>query len=295
MAPEIMGIVTRVGPKVTTLKVGDRAGVGAQVDSCRTCKQCTHDNETYCPNYQVDTYGSRWPNSDVVSQGGYGAAVRVPEHWVFPIPEKLDTNKAAPLLCAGITVFSPLVRNGAGPGKKVGVVGIGGLGHLAILFSKALGAETWAISRSRSKEADSKKLGADGYIATAEDGWERPHKFSFDLIICCANSSTNFDMNKYLSLMDVHGRWIGVGMPEEEGFEIKNQGLIANGVLMGSSHIGNRKETLQMLQLAAEKDIYPWVEEVPISKENLTTIVNRMKKGDVHYRFTLTDYGKQFG
>ncbi|KAK2743656.1 hypothetical protein FQN57_004765 [Myotisia sp. PD_48] len=292
---EIVGTVVRTGAKVTSVKEGQRVGVGAQVYSCGDCKQCKNDNETYCPNIIIDTYGSKWPKTGVVSQGGYGSHVRVNEHWVFPIPEQLPTNAVAPMLCAGLTAYSPLVRNGCGPGKKVGIVGLGGIGHFGVMFAKALGAETWVISRTRAKEADAKKLGADGFIATAEEGWEVPHKFSFDIIVNCANSTKNFDINKYLSLMDVHGRWVSVGLPEEDGPVIKPQSLIANGVLMGASHLGSRKEMLSMLQLAADKGLKGWVEEVQIGEDNLRDVVNRMKKGDVHYRFTLTGYEKVFG
>lgn len=198
------------------------------------------------------------------------------------------------MLCAGLTAYSPLVRNGAGPGKKVGIVGLGGIGHFGLMFAKALGAETWAISRSRDKEADARALGADGYIATAEEGWEKEHLCSFDLIVNCANSSKGFDLAKYLSMMDVHGRWISVGMPEEEGQVIKAQNLIANGVLIGASHLGSRREMLEMLQLAAEKGLKGWVEELPIGEEGLREAMQRMKKGDVRYRFTMTGYEKVF-
>lgn len=242
----------------------------------------------------IDTYGSKWPDSGIVSQGGYSSHVRTHEHWVFPIPEKLESNLAAPMLCAGLTAFSPLVRNGAGPGKKVGIVGIGGIGHFGIMFAKALGAETWAISRSRAKEADARKIGADGFIATGEEGWEKGHQYSFDVIINCANSSKGFDLAKYLSLMDVHGRWISVGLPEEEGQEIKAQNLISNGVLIGASHLGSRKEMLQMLQLAADKGLKSWVQEIPIGEAGLKEAMERMTKGDVRYRFTLTGYDKAF-
>jgi len=295
MHPEIIGKAIRVGPKVTLIKEGQRVGVGAQVYSCGTCKQCKNDNETYCQYNLINTYGSKWPDTGIVSQGGYASHIRVHEHWVFPIPEKLETKLAAPMLCAGITVYSPLVRNGCGPGKKVGIVGLGGLGHFGIMFAKALGAETWAISRTRAKEEDAKKLGADGFIATSEEGWEKPHLCSFDLIVNCANSSKNFDLAKYLSMMDVHGHFISVGLPEEEGQVIKAQNLISNGVLIGATHLGSRREMLQMLQLAADKDLKPWVEEVQIGEEGLKQAVTRMKKGDVRYRFTLTGYDKVFG
>ncbi|KAJ5541473.1 hypothetical protein N7494_006549 [Penicillium frequentans] len=295
ISPEIIGRAIRVGSKVTLIKEGQRVGVGAQSYSCGECKQCKNDNETYCPVQMMDTYGSEWPETGIVSQGGYSSHVRTHEHWVFPIPDALETNSVAPMLCAGLTAYSPLVRNGAGPGKKVGIVGLGGIGHFGIMFAKALGAEVWAISRSRAKEADALKLGADGYIATAEEGWEVPHKFSFDLIVNCANSSEGFDLARYLSMMDVHGRWISVGLPEEEGQVIKAQNLINNGVLIGASHLGSRKEMLEMLQLAADKGLKGWVEEIAIGEAGLKEAMQRMQKGDVHYRFTLTGYEKMFG
>ncbi|KAF5858520.1 hypothetical protein ETB97_004316 [Aspergillus alliaceus] len=292
---EIIGRAIRVGPKVTLIQEGQRVGVGAQSYSCGECKQCKNGNETYCPVLMIDTYGTEWPETGIVSQGGYSSHVRTHEHWVFPIPEQLESNLVAPMLCAGLTAYSPLVRNGAGPGKKVGIVGLGGIGHFGIMFAKALGAETWAISRSRAKEADARELGADGYIATAEEGWEKDHLCSFDLVINCASSSQGFDLAKYLSIMDVHGRWISVGLPEEEGQVIKAQNLIANGVLIGASHLGSRREMLDMLQLAADKGLRGWVEELQIGEEGLKEAMMRMKKGDVHYRFTLTGYDKVFG
>lgn len=294
MLSEIVGKAVQVGPKVTTVKPGQRVGVGAQVFSCGECKQCRNGNENYCQVNSIDTYGSRWPDTGIVSQGGYGSHVRVHEHWVFPIPDALESTNVAPMLCAGLTAYSPLVRHGAGPGKKVGIVGLGGIGHYGIMFAKALGAETWAISRSRAKEADARKLGADGYIATAEEGWEKEHLTSFDLIVNCANSSKGFDLARYLSMMDVHGRWISVGMPEEEGQVIKAQNLVSNGVLIGATHIGNRQEMLDMLKLAVDKGLRSHVEEIQIGEEGLAQAMQRMKKGDVRYRFALTGYDKHF-
>lgn len=242
----------------------------------------------------IGTYGDEWPETGIVSQGGYSSHVRTHEQWVFPIPGNLETNLVAPMLCAGITAYSPLVRNGAGPGKKVGIVGMGGIGHFGVMFAKALGAETWAISRSRSKEEDARNLGADGFIATGEEGWENDHLCSFDLVINCASSSKGFDLAKYLSIADVHGRWISLGLPEEEGQLIKAQNLIKNGVLIGASHLGSRREMLEMLQLAADKGLKGWVQEIQISEEGLKEAMVRMKAGEVHYRLTLTGYDKVF-
>ncbi|KAI9810476.1 MAG: hypothetical protein M1827_006252 [Pycnora praestabilis] len=291
---EIVGKAIRIGKKVTLIKEGERVGVGAQNYSCLECRQCKNDNETYCV-HQLNTYGSRWPDTGIVTTGGYASHIRTHEHWVFPIPEKLETNLVAPMLCAGLTAYSPLVRNGCGPGKKVGVVGLGGIGHFATLFAKALGAETYVISRSHAKEADAKKLGADGFIATADKDWAAPHHMTFDLIINTANSSKGFDLAAYLSLLDVHGHWISVGLPEEAGQEVKAQDLMSNGVLIGASHLGSRKEMLAMLKLAADKGIKSWVETIDISEEGLKEAVTRLKNTDVKYRFTLTGFEKQFG
>ncbi|KAH8673547.1 alcohol dehydrogenase-like protein [Xylariales sp. PMI_506] len=292
---EIVGKALRVGPKVTLVKPGQRVGVGAQSYSCLDCRQCKNDNETYCAK-QLDTYGAVWPDSGVVSQGGYSSHVRTHEFWTFPIPDALPSPEAAPMLCAGITMYSPLVRNGCGPGKKVAIVGLGGLGHFGVLFAKALGAETWVISRSHSKEEDAKKMGADGFLATADKDWNVPHKMTFDLIVSTANAfGPDFDLSGYLSLLDVHGKWISVGLPENESLQIMPQDLLKNGCLIGASHLGSRREMLEMLQLAADKGIKSWVETVPISADNLSKTMQRLHNNDVKYRFTMVDYDKAFG
>ena len=199
------------------------------------------------------------------------------------------------MLCAGITVYSPLKRFGAGPGKKVGIVGIGGLGHYGVQFAKALGAEVWAISRTRSKEEDAKKMGADGFLATNEKGWNEPHKMTFDLIINTANSFDGFDLSQYLSLLDIHGKWNSVGLPGGEGISIRNQDFISNGCFIGTSHLGSRKEMLEMLQLAADKNIKSWVQEIPISKEGLQKAMQNLEKSSVRYRSCMVNYDEAFG
>ena len=310
---EVVGKVLRVGDKVTLAKVGQRVGVGAQVWSCGDCRQCKNDNETYC-KHQVDAYGAKYPGAPetFVTQGGYSSHTRIHEYWyvnklkttyrntadffrVYPIPEAMASSDAAPMLCAGITVYSPLKRFGAGPGKKVGVVGIGGLGHYAVLFAKALGAETWAISRSRAKEADAKKMGADGFLATSEKAWNEPHKTSFDLIINTANSFDGFELSEYLSLLDVHGRWNSVGLPGGEGIKINNFDFISNGCFIGTSHLGSRREMLEMLDMAASKGIKSWVEEIPISREGLQKAMDKLQKSSVRYRSCMVGYDKAFG
>ncbi|KAK0389018.1 hypothetical protein NLU13_2595 [Sarocladium strictum] len=290
---EVVGKVVRVGSKVTLAKVGQRVGVGAQVYSCLKCKQCQNDNETYCV-HQIDTWGQEYLNTGHITQGGYSSHIRVHEYWVYPIPEKLQSAQAAPMLCAGITVYSPLKRFGAGPGKKVGIVGIGGLGHYGIIFAKAMGAEVWAISRSRSKEQDALKMGADGFIATSEKDWNVPHKMTFDLIVNTANATDGFDLNQYLSLLDVHGRWNSVGMPGGEGFNIRNQSFIENGCFIGSTHLGSRREMLEMLQLAADKGLQSWVEELPIGQPGLKEAMDKLKNSKARYRSCMVGYDKAF-
>ncbi|KAH7237199.1 chaperonin 10-like protein [Fusarium solani] len=289
---EIIGHVVKAGSKVTSVKVGQRVGVGAQIDSCRDCDACKSENENYCPEWK-DTYGSVYADG-TLAQGGYSSHIRAHEHYVYPIPEKLQTELAAPMLCAGLTAYSPLVRNGVGPGKTVGVIGIGGIGHFGILFAKALGANTIAISRSRAKEADARQLGADDFLATKEQDWNKPYARKLDFILSTASSAEGFELGDYLSLLKVHGRFVAVGLPEGTGWQVAPQSLIWNGCLIGSSHLGNRREVLEMLQLAADKDIKSWVETISISEKGVGEALDRLHNGDVRYRFTLVDYEKQF-
>ncbi|CAI4218077.1 unnamed protein product [Parascedosporium putredinis] len=181
------------------------------------------------------------------------------------------------------------------PRQKVGIVGIGGLGHFGVLFAKALGAEVWAISRTRAKEEDAKKMGATGLIATNEEGWSEPHSMTFDLIVNTANSFDGFQLSEYLSLLDVHGKWVSVGLPGGDGITIKNQDFLPNGCFIGSSHLGSRREMLEMLQLAADQKIKTWLEEVPISADNLKSSLLRLEHHDIKYRFCLTNYEDAFG
>lgn len=199
------------------------------------------------------------------------------------------------MLCAGLTAYSPLVRNGAGPGKKVGIVGVGGIGHFGIMWAKALGAEVWAISRSRSKEADARKMGADGFIATAEENWSEPHRMTFDLIVNTASSSDGFDLSSYLTMLDVHGKWVSVGLPGGGGFTVRNQDFIPNGCFIGSSHLGSRRETLEMLQLAADKKLHTWVEPIPIGSDGLKKAFQGVDASKVRYRYCMTNYEDAFG
>ncbi|KAG7844946.1 hypothetical protein KL941_003686 [Ogataea angusta] len=287
---EIIGEVIKVGDKVSTVKVGDRVGVGAQIYSCLDCETCKEDHENYCPK-RVGTYNSLYADG-TVTYGGYSSHIRAHEYFVFPIPDGLKTEDAAPMLCAGITTYAPLVENGCGPGKKVGIVGIGGLGHFAIMFAKALGAEVYTFSRTSKKAEDAKKLGSNHYIATYEEkDWAQKYAKKLDLIVSCGNSAQNFDLAGYLSCLKVHGKMISVGLPEEP-FTVSAMPFMRGGVFFGSSHLGNRPQMLDMLKLAAEKNLVAWTERLPVSESGIKEALERCHSGDVRYRFVLTDYDK---
>ena len=290
---EIIGRVVKLGPKCDSgLKIGDRVGIGAQVWSCLECKRCKNNNESYCPK-AIWTMGFPYPDG-YVSRGGFANYIRLHEHYAIPIPDNLDSAEAAPLMCGGITVFSPLLRNGCGPGKKVGILGIGGIGHMGVLFAKAMGAEVYAISRSNRKKEDAIKLGADHFIATKEEkDWAQKYFDTLDLLVICAGSFTEIDFVNLPKIMAVGGKIVSISVPKsDETFELTPISLI--GTSIGASVIGSPKEIRQMLELVSEKKIKPWVEKVPISEEGLATVYDRLNKGDVRYRFAMVDYDKHF-
>lgn len=291
---EVIGKVIRVGEECTTgIKVGDRVGVGAQVRSCLECRRCKEDNEPYCPKF-VTTYSQPYPEDGYVSQGGYASHIRLHEHFAIPIPESLEAAYTAPLLCGGGTVYSPLKRYGCGPGKKVGIVGIGGIGHMGILLAKAMGAEVYAISRSHAKEEAAKKLGADHYIATEDEGWELENFDKLDLIVLCASSLTDVDFTKLPKLLTVGGILASISVPAaHEKLNLSPFELM--GYKITESALASRKELIEMLNLVAEKNIKPWVEKLPIGAESVSEAFQRMESGDVRFRFTFTDFDKQFG
>lgn len=283
---EIVGKAVRVGKEVKNIKVGDRVGVGAQAQSCLECVDCKNGNMTYCKK-AVNTYGSIYPNQKDKSYGGYSNYNRTHSAFVVKIPEKIESADAAPMLCGGVTVYSPLVRNGCGPGKTVGIVGVGGLGHFGVLFAKALGADrVVGISRKNDKRDDVLKLGADKYIATGEDkDWAAENARTLDLIICTV-SSEKMPMTEYLSLLKVGGTFIQVGAPDGGNLPPINAfTLIANGIKVGGSLIGTPQEIEEMLQLAADKGIKPWIEVRPMKEANQAII--DFEKGLPRYRFVL--------
>jgi len=289
------------------VKVGDRVGVGAQVQACMECKQCKSGNENYCPN-QVDTYNAPYKmdlgHSDepmkingkqVFSQGGYSSHSRVHEYFVFPIPDSISSVDAGPMMCAGLTTFSPLYRAGCGPGKKIGILGIGGLGHFGILWAKAMGAEVWALSHTPNKKEAAMKLGADHFVLTSEKDWAEPLAFTFDFILNAADMTNEFDMATYMSTLNVNGVFHNVGLPDAPLPEMMAAIFAPNGALMGGSHIGARHECLAMLKLADEKKIKPMIETIDISEKGCKEAVEKVKVNDVRFRVTLTGFHKAFG
>ncbi|KAF2199400.1 cinnamyl alcohol dehydrogenase [Delitschia confertaspora ATCC 74209] len=296
---EIIGQVVRVGDAVTRVKLGDRVGVGAQNSSCNRadCEECSNGYESYCPQ-MVGTYNSALPTSTHPhekqgekhwTKGGYATHTRIPNsNFVFKIPDALESKHAAPMMCAGITLYSPLKRNGAGPGKRVGIVGIGGLGHFGLLFARALGCESVvAISRSSKKKADAEALGADGFIATSEDeNWGQTHAKTLDLIISTV-SEADMPLSSYLSLLRPHGTFVIVGAPEDKLPGFSAFSLIGKGVKICGSLIGAPAEIEEMLQLAADKKIVPWVEERPMSDANNAVV--DMVAGKARYRYVLSN------
>jgi alcohol dehydrogenase (NADP+) len=293
---EIVGQATRVGDQVKSIKVGDRVGVGAQIWACGKCNVCKDGHENYCPQ-QVDTYNAPYPKEagGVMAQGGYANKIRAIEQFVFPIPKEIPSIIAAPMMCAGLTTFAPLKSGGVGPGKKVAIMGIGGLGHFGILWAKALGAEVWALSHSPHKEADARKLGADHYVLTTEDNWWGDLAFTFDFILNAADMTNEFNLADIMSTLKVHGTFHNVGLPDKPLPELKAFDFAANSPRLTGSHIGNKQEMLEMLKLAAEKKITPMIETIQLSEEGCKEAVERVKTNKVHYRFTLTGFDKVFG
>ncbi|KAG7529693.1 hypothetical protein FFLO_05499 [Filobasidium floriforme] len=288
---EICGVAVRVGSKVTHIKEGDIVGVGAQCDSCNDCRECNKQKENRCTG-MVGTYGGKFkkegPAKDAKSYGGYASYNRSPGHFVVKIPDGLDPAFAAPMLCGGVTVYNPLVSNGAGPGVDVGVIGIGGLGHFALLFAKALGANVTAISHSERKKEDAMKLGASKFIATHSGGEQdfAPHARSLDLIIATTNDP-EMPLGGYLSLLRPDGKLILVGAPEKPLPALSPFQLIPGSISIGGSIIGSPSLISEMLDLAVKHKVEPWVQKRSMDKVN--EVIPLMNKGDVKYRYVLVN------
>ncbi|KAF2702920.1 putative quinone oxidoreductase [Pleomassaria siparia CBS 279.74] len=289
---EIIGKAVRVGSEVKGIKVGDRVGVGAQSDSCLNrkgkCNDCSRGWENMCQREgRCDTYNSKFLNGGK-SYGGYADYHRCPSHFVVHIPDKLSSSDAAPMLCGGVTTYSPLKNNGCGPGKRVGIVGVGGLGHFGVLWAKALGADrVVGISRKANKRDDVLKLGADEYIATDEDkDWATKYAGTLDLIVCTV-SSPKMPLQEYLGLLDTRGHFIQVGVPEKPLPQIMAFDLIGKSKTFGGSMIGPPAQIEEMLQLAVDKNVKPWIEERDMQDANQACL--DFEEGKPRYRYTLVN------
>ncbi|WP_374074464.1 NAD(P)-dependent alcohol dehydrogenase [Bdellovibrio bacteriovorus] len=280
---EIAGVVRAVGSKVTKYKVGDHVGVGCMVDSCRECAHCEQELEQYCLNGNTMTYGSMERDGSAVTQGGYSDVVVVNEDFVLRIPDVLPLDKAAPLLCAGITLYSPLSHWKAGPGKKVAIMGLGGLGHMGVKIAAAMGAEVTVLSHSESKREDAKKLGAHHFVLTKTPEAFRDNANSFDLIINTV-SSADLDMAGYLGMLKLDGTMVSVGAPEKP-LSIHPFSLIMMRRNYAGSVIGSIKETQEMLDFCAKHNITPEIEL--INPDQVNVAYERVLKSDVRYRFVL--------
>ncbi|KAK6197553.1 alcohol dehydrogenase, class V [Scheffersomyces amazonensis] len=297
---EIVGEVIEVGPDVTEHKLGDIVAIGAQSESCLDCNRCKSNNEQYCHKFITGTYNAPSPRHDnYITQGGYASHFRVHQHFAVPVPKNLDYEAAAPLLCGGLTVYSPIVRNLNYDlsDKVVGIIGIGGLGAMALQISHALGAKkVYAFSRSDKKKDDALKLGADELIATSKKGWSEEHLDEFDLILNCASSGKDANFNPFLRVLKLEGKFVTVSAPPlSESLSLFPFSLLGNQATVRGSAIGSIKEAKELLKLYADKGLKPWIERVPISEEGVHEVVTRCYKSDVRYRFVLTDFDKLFG
>ncbi|AES95933.1 putative cinnamyl-alcohol dehydrogenase [Medicago truncatula] len=279
---EIVGIVTKVGSKVEKFNVGDKVGVGYIIDSCRSCQNCVDNLENYCPAYTTTVGGMH--RDGTITHGGYSDSLVVAENFVVHIPDGLPLEAAAPLLCAGITVYSPLRYFGLDkPGLHVGVVGLGGLGHMAVKFAKAFGANVTVISTSASKEKEAKEhLGADSFLISRDQDKMQSALGTLDGIIDTV--SANHPVLPLLGLLKSHGKLVMVGVPDKP-LEIPVFPLILGRKLVAGSGIGSIKETQEMLEFAAKHNVKPDIEVVPVDYVN--TAIERLLKADVKYRFVL--------
>ncbi|MGW5767838.1 NAD(P)-dependent alcohol dehydrogenase [Streptomyces longwoodensis] len=279
---EIAGVVTEVGPGVTKYAVGDRVGVGCMVDSCRECDNCKAGQEQYCTGGgMVGTYNALDKNGEP-TYGGYARAIVVDENYVVRIPDGLSLDVAAPLLCAGITTYSPLKHWNAGPGKKVAVLGMGGLGHMAVKIAHALGAEVTVLSQSLRKKDDGLKLGADRYYATSDPKTFEELAGSFDLIL--STVSAPLDFGAFLSLLKTDGALVNVGAPEEP-ISLNLFSVINNRKTLAGSMIGGIAETQEMLDFCAEHGFGAEIEL--IAAEEINEAYERVLNSDVRYRFVI--------
>ncbi len=279
---EIIGRVAKAGDSVTKFKVGQLVGVGCMVDSCRHCENCRNGQEQYCKEGPSFTYNSREQDKKTITYGGYSKMIVVDQDFVLHVSEDMNTEAVAPLLCAGITTYSPLRHWNIGKGHKLGVLGLGGLGHMAVKFGAAFGAEVTMISSSPSKEDDARKLGAHKFLLSRDEAQLKKSRGYFDFIIDTV--SAPHDYNMYLSLLKTGGVQICVGAPPTD-VDVNVFSLLGGRKSLAGSSIGGIAETQEMLDFCAEHQIVSDVEVIAIKDVNQA--YERMLKGDVRYRFVI--------
>ncbi|KOU24657.1 alcohol dehydrogenase [Streptomyces sp. WM6372] len=278
---EIAGVVAEVGPGVTKFAAGDHVGVGCFVDSCRECEYCLRGQEQYCVEGMTGTYNARDKRGEP-TYGGYSTHLVVDENYTVRIPDGLSLDVAAPLLCAGITLYSPLKHWQAGPGKKVAIVGLGGLGHMGVKIAAALGAEVTVLSQSLRKQEDGLRLGASHYYATSDETTFEKLAGSFDLVISTVSAPLGLDA--YLGLLKVDGALVNVGAPEEP-VELNLFSVIQGRKTLAGSMIGGIAETQEMLDFCAEHGLGSEIELIPAAEINAA--YDRVLASDVRYRFVI--------
>jgi alcohol dehydrogenase (NADP+) len=278
---EIAGIVTAVGSKVSKYKVGDKVGVGCYVDSCRTCPECKAGMEQYCTVQTVWTYNGR-DQQGAPTYGGYSDRIVADENYVLRMPGNLPLEQCAPLLCAGITLYSPLRHWKAGSGKKVAIIGLGGLGHMGVKLAHAMGAEVTVLSQSLKKQADGKRLGADHFYATADPETFTKLAGTFDLILNTVSAQS--DWSQYLDLLKLDGTMVVVGLPEKD-IPVGAFSLTSRRRSIAGSQIGGIREIQEMLDFCSQHKIACDIEMIPIQKVN--EAYERVLKSDVRYRFVI--------
>ncbi len=279
---EIVGCITKVGSGVTKFKAGDLAAVGCMVDSCRECEYCKKGLEQYCEKGNIQTYNGADKHLNKQTFGGYSERIVVDEDFVLRVPGNLDLAATAPLLCAGITTWSPLKHWKAGPGQKVGIVGIGGLGHMGVKLAKAMGAHVVVITTSRSKAEDAKRLGADEVILSKDEAQMKANENTLHFVLDCV--SAQHDVNAYLKLLKTDGTLALVGAPEHP-LPIAAFSLIPARKSFAGSTIGGIAETQEMLDFCGEHNITADIELIKI--QNINKAYERLLKGDVKYRFVI--------
>ena len=279
---EIVGTVREVGPSVTKFAVGDRIGVGVFIDSCRTCENCVRGLQQYCTQGMTGTYNTMERDGTTIAQGGYSNLFVINQDYAVHVPNNLDMAGVAPLLCAGITLYSPLKHWGAKPGMKVGVMGLGGLGHMGVKFAAALGAHVTVLSHSPGKEADAKAMGAHEFVVTKDPKNLKALASTFDLILNTV--SAELDINTYLELLKLDGTLVVIGLPGKP-YSVEVGTLLGARRSMSGSMIGGIPEMEEMLDFCGEHNITSDVEI--ISADYVNTAYERTVASDVKYRFVI--------